>query len=372
MPDPPLQQAPRGDLLELEVEGNLFTGWLTVEIIRPLDAISGSFSVAVSPTPRVAWPIRPGNEVVVRVGDEVLLTGYVDAFEGNSTKSGGRTVTVSGRDKTADLVDCSAVNEPNQWQNRGLHQIVKDLIEPFGIGLVNRRGKLPPFELFKVNPGESPWTAIDRAARLRATLVYSDGNGDVILSSPGFGTAEVDLVEGPKGNVLSSAVSLQNQQRFAEYRIVGQRRGSDEGWGVSSAGVEGRAIDPEILRFRPIVIVAEGQVDIAAARARAEWEAITRAARGANLEVVVQGWRETPDADGSLWAVNRFVYVVLPSWQIRGTMLIRAVRFARTKESGALTTLSLVRKDAYTAEPVVDLESQPFPDLLGGDDYEDL
>ena len=372
MPNPPLEQAPRGDLLELEVEGNLFTGWSNVEVTRAIDAISGSFSVTVNPTPKVAWPIRPGNEVKVRVGDEVLLTGYVDAFEGNSTKSGGRTVTVSGRDKTADLVDCSAVNEPNQWLNRGLHDIVKDLAAPFGIGLRNLIGRQDPFPLFKVNPGESPWTAIDRAARLRATLVYSDGNGDVILARPGPETAEADLVEGPGGNVLSSAVSLQNQQRFAEYRIVGQQSGSDEGWGVSSAGVEGRATDPEILRFRPIVIVAEGQVDIAAARARAEWEAITRAARGANLEIVVQGWRETLGVDGRLWAVNRLVFVVLPSWQIKGTMLIRAVRFSRTRDAGILTTLSLVRKDAYTAEPAVDVDSQPFPELLDGDDYADL
>lgn len=372
MPDPPLEQSPRGDLLELEVEGNLFTAWSNVEVTRALDAISGSFSVSVNPTPRVAWPIRPGNEVRVLVGDEVLLTGYVDAFEGSSTKTGGRTVTVSGRDRTADLVDCSAVNDPSQWLNRQLDQIVKDLAAPFGVGVLNRKGKQEPFELFKVNPGESPWTAIDRAARLRATLVYSDGNGDVILSSPGTDTADADLVEGPEGNVLSSSVSLQNQQRFAEYRIVGQQRGNDQGWGASSAGVEGRATDPEILRFRPIVIVAEGQVDIAAARARAEWEAITRAARGANLEIVVQGWRETPDLNGRLWAVNRLVFVVLPSWQIKGTMLIRGVRFSRTRESGHLTTLSLVRKDAYTAKPIVDADSQPFPDLLAGEDYEDL
>ncbi len=372
MPDPPLEQRPRGDLLALEVEGNLFTGWSSVVVTRAIDAISGSFSVTVNPTPRVAWPIRPGNEVKVRVGEEVLLTGYVDAFEGTSTKSGGRAVTVSGRDRTADLVDCSAVNDPNQWTNRRLHDIVKDLAAPFGIGLRNLIGGQDRFPLFKVNPGESPWTAIDRAARLRATLVYSDGNGDVILARPGGDSADADLVEGPGGNVLSSSVSLQNNQRFAEYRIVGSQRGNDDGWGAVAAGVEGRATDPAILRFRPIVIVAEGQVDVVAARARAEWEAITRAARGENLEIVLQGWRETPARDARLWAVNRLVFVVLPSWQIKGTMLIRAVRFSRTREAGALTTLSLVRKDAYTAEPVVDVDNQPFPDLLDGDDYGDL
>lgn len=370
MSEPPPELEPRGDLLELEVRGDRFTAWEEVEFTRSIDAISGSFRVIVSPTPRSVWPIRAGDDVKVIVGEEVLLNGFVDSFVGTSTKEGGRRITVSGRDRTADLVDCSATNEPNLWINQRLEQIVADIAKPFGVGVDAQRSGGERFLVFKLNPGESAWTSIDRAARLRSTLVFSDGRGDLVLALPGVGDpAAVDLVESAEGNVLRSVVTQRNQGRFSEYRVVGQKQGTDQGWGRSAAGVEGRALDSEITRFRPIVIVAEGQVDIEQAIARAEWEAITRAARGANLEVVVQGWREKPG--GVLWAVNKLVYVNLTSWQIRKSLLIQAVKFTRTRAAGQLCTLSLVRSDAYTTAPDVALEIRPFDQLLEGDDFDE-
>lgn len=369
MPEHPGEPAPRGDELALEIRGALFTGWEVVEVTRSLEAVSGSFRLTVNPTARQPWPVRVQDEVKVRMGEDVLMTGWVDSFDGDSSRA-GRSITVSGRDRTGDLVDCSPTNEPGQWIGRTLEQIAQAIAEPFGVGVRNERTPTEAFPLFTIQPGETAWTAIERAARLRATLAYSDGDGSIVLAEPAIRSAEADLIEGGQAaNVLRSRVTYSAQNRYSLIRVLGQQTGNDQGWGAAPAHVEGEATDSEITRYRPIVILAEGQTNVEVARARAQWEAITRAARGANLELEVAGWRELPG--GPPWSVNSLAYVVLPSWQIRGSMLIRGVSFQRSKSAGQTTTLSLVRKDAYRAQPDVDVEAQPFATLLEGEDLEE-
>lgn len=358
---------PAADELEVWVQAEKFTGWTQVEFTRAIDAVSGKFKITVPPTAREVWPIRPGDPLELWVQKDLILRGYVDAFEGSSDATRGRTVSIEGRDKTADLVDCSAMNEPGQWTGLRAEQLVLELVKPFGLKVENRRSQQDPFPVFKLQPGETAWGAIDRVCRLRGILPYSDGSGGVVLAAPGDRSAEADLIEGgPSGNVKASRIMFGHQQRFSTYTVRGQQRGSDEGWGSETGQVEGGAVDAGVIRKRPLLVIAEGSVSVADARARAEWEAISRAGAGTKVEVTVQGWRQGPNLP--LWAPNLTVWVSLPSWQLAATMLIRAVRFTRNQSQGTTAQLSLVRRDAYQSAPAVNPDLDPFDNLLAGED----
>lgn len=77
-------------------------------------------------------PLKQGAKCQVRIGDDLVLTGWVFATP-ISYDHQQITTTISGRSLTADLVDYAAVNKPGQWDNQSVLAIVKALASPYGI-----------------------------------------------------------------------------------------------------------------------------------------------------------------------------------------------------------------------------------------------
>ena len=363
MPD--LLQPAEDQELELLVtsdEGDLaYTGWERVAVTRSIDAAAGSWEVEGAQAR--PWALRPGAKVEARLADELVSVGYVDEFEASATGNELR-IRASGRDATADLVDCSAVNEPGQWFDVDLHALARALAAPMGVP-VRREVSLfslePVFETWVVQPGETAWTAIERAARMRGTTIYSGGDGALVITRPGTLRTGLPLVMGAEGNVLTATMKSSHRERYSRYLVRGQRAGSDTGWGESVAAVEGSALDGAVARERPLLIIAEGSVAAEDANLRARWEASFRAARSQELEVVLQGWRQGEGLP--IWPVNALVDVDLPPLGLEARLLIRSARYTRGPE-GTRTVLRLVREDAYVPQPELPAESDPWAGIL--------
>lgn len=362
----------RGDDLELIVDGARYTGWQDVAVSRSVDSAAGSFKVTAVPTVTEAWPIRPLQAVEVKIGDVAIVTGFVDSLRASSD-SDGRRVEISGRDKAADLVDSSAVVSPGEWRNLKLHELVRELATPQGVSVL--RGSVPAgeasFPVFALNPGETAWTAIERAARMRGILVFSDGLGNLVLEPPAAGgTLEGELVEGgATGNVFESSIRWNLADRFQIYTVRGQAQGSDALFGAAVAEVEATAQDLEIDRGRQLLVIAEGQVSTKDAEDRAQWEAAVRRARSLVLEVKVAGWRQF--LDGPPWQINRTVNVTIPSLAVKGLFLIRSLKFTRSGSAAAVTTLSLVPEDALNPQPTIPAGDEPFAGILDIPEFEE-
>jgi len=383
MPPTPNTSNP-GDELEVLVETaqedggvsfvgeTLYQGWSSLSVVRPLDAAAGSFSLEV--TDRRPWPLRPGAPVRIRLAGEEIVRGFVDTFEGSSS-SRGRRIRISGRDRTADLVDCSATNDPGEWTGLDLLAIARELATPFGVeiveGVAASGSDLPeilrkPFPTFKLQPGETAWSALERALRARALLGYTDGAGTLILTRPGELRSSVPLVEGPKGNVLASRFMWTSRDRFQTYIVRNQGTGSDDGWGDQVSEIEGLAEDGSVDRFRPWLVLGESSMTFSSAADRAQWEAAVRAARAQTLEIDVQGWRR--ELFGTVWKVNELVDVKIPSLGIQTDMLVNRVQFKRDARAGTTTKLQLIRKDAYLPKPEVP-EEGPLDETLTQEEW---
>lgn len=337
-----------GDELELLVGGTRFTGWESVQVVRQMEAASGSFTVTVSD--RDPLPIKAGQEVTVRVAGEVVIRGHVDQVDakGSATE---RSVSIAGRDLTADLVDCSELSEPGEWFDIELVALVSLIAQPFRVEVRSLLEDFPdPFDRFARQPGETAFSAIERACRLRGVLAFSSGDGALLLARPGKTLADAALVEGE--NVLSWAVSTNLRQRFQHYVVRAQMRGQDDYFGDQSALVEGTADDAGVPRFRPLLVLAEGALAFENARDRAQWEATVRAARSSTVSVIVQGWRQLPG--GRVWQLNERATVRLPGAGLDQVLLVNELRFSRDLEEGTITEIGLTRSDAYDPQPEVD------------------
>lgn len=336
--------------LHLKVNDKLYAGWESVRVDRGMDQISGMFELDVSEL----WP-QQAEEVRIFAGDacellidgEAVISGYVDDV-GIAHSAKQHRVSIVGRDKTGDLVDCSAIHKPGQWKQRRLEQIAADLCKPFSVQVVVAEGVNTgdPFAQFALQEGESVFEAIERMARIRGVLLSTDGQGRLVITRTGQVKVATPLVLGQ--NIMQARGSISLRDRYSQYVVKGQAPGTDYFSGPAVSGLKATASDPAVKRYRPLVMVSESQGDGMSLRDRAQWEATVRAARATEISITAQGWAH---ANG-LWAPNTLVRVQ-DRWMRLDDgveLLVRAVSF-KLDEQGSTTELSLTRPDAFKLLP---------------------
>lgn len=352
-------------MIKLRVNGQDFSGWQTVQVVRSLESVANKFSLTVSErwtNQDTSWPIREEDECRVLIGSETVITGYVDR-RSLSFGPEEHSVSVEGRDRTGDLVDCSAVLDKWEFYKPSLLGLAKKLCAPYGIEVSLQPGlSLPAAPAkFSIDPGDSVHNAIERLCRLFGVLATSDGQGGLRLMRPGSTRATTELVQGQ--NVLAASSSFDATDRFRTYKVLGQHRGTDELNGAQAASVKGTAEDLNVRRTtRTLLVRPEGNVTAEHAKRRAEWEATTRAARGDSVSVTVQGWTQS---NGTLWPLNSIVRVRCPWIHVDGDLLITQAEHS-LDDGGMVTQLTLRQLNAFQPEPTVSKESNEWKELKGG------
>lgn len=336
------------DRVVLKVGGRRFDGWKTVSVSKGIRDVAGVFRLDYAEKADQAaapFQIRPGDACEVLIGDTAVIIGWVDAASPGFTAD-SRTLSVEGRDKAADLVDCAALNSPGVWKGRTLTQIATDLAAPFGLKVEARADVGAAFKTFAIQQGETVWEAIERLARMRGLLAISTATGDVAFIRPGQTRAGFTLRQGE--GLLEATATDDGRDRFSQYVVKGQSAGDDEVNGNDAAGPKAQSTDAGVTRHRPILVVSEEQATLKSLQDRAAWEASTRAAAGRTYDLTVQGWR---DPSGKVWAADQLVPVVAPWLDLDGELLIADVTFTLSNEAGSTTTLSCAPPDAYRPEP---------------------
>lgn len=336
------------DRVELLVDGQLYQGWEQASITRAMDACAGTFNLTVSDR----WSpgmqpvaIEPGDTCEVRVGGQVVVTGYVDLVR-PSFGADMHSIQVQGRDKSGDLVDCSAVHKPDEWKNIGLLQLAEKLAKPFGVAVKSETDLGAPLALVKLQHGETVLEAINRHAKMRKVLVMPDGKGGILLTRTGARRAALELVQG--SNILRANGTLDWSERYSEYIVKGQAGYSSNTTGKTEAHASATVKDAYVDRYRPLLITCDTEANNGSTKDRATWEANTRIGKSAQASITVQGWRQ--GVGGSLWEPNTLIRVRSVWLGLDGEMLIRQVTFDKDA-SGTTTKLDVVSPQAYEPEP---------------------
>jgi prophage tail gpP-like protein len=342
----------------LKVNGEVFGGWKSLRVERSLERCAGMFSLGLTelwPDSALARNCAPGDACVLTLDGVTVVTGYVDQV-GVQYSDSDHSVSVEGRDRTADLVDCSAIRPTGGWQGSTVLDIARDLARPFEVSVVSDVDIGGAFPQFALQQGETAFEAIERLARTRALLVTSTPQGNLLLTRPGTTRVATALVLGQ--NILEGSGTLSHRERFSEYVFKGQAAGGDFFSGRDASQMSAKATDPAVRRYRPLLVLGESQDVAASMRERALWEANVRAARSQQIQYKVQGWAHSE----GLWAVNTLVTVRDPWLRLDQELLIKRVAFS-LDESGSFTELELTRSDAFQALP---LRQAPAPAAAAG------
>lgn len=379
------------DAVVIRVGTTIYNAWQTVSITKNIDSISSTFTVGMLDKWREKgdlWPLGPGELAQVLIGKNVVMNGFIDKMEVEVSNE-DRQMSISGRDKTGDLVDTSALSETkkNQFKNVTVKDLADHYCSLYGIKVINKANDLgKKFTIFTVKQGETVFEVLERAAKLRGLLLVSSFSGDLVITNRAGGNIEavpssknlkkehdfladakkvialarssVDLKQGE--NILFASANYDNTERFQQYVVKGQSHGTDTLWGLHVTSPVAAAFDQGVKRYRPLIVVAEGNVKILDCQKRAAWEATTRAAKACEISITVQGWLKP---DGSLWDVNTLASVDAGFVGVGGqNLLIRGVTFTKDTR-GTLTTLKLTRPDAFNPKLIIETTHDPLKKL---------
>lgn len=340
------------DVLTLKASGQQLSGWTEISVTRRLEGLPNNFEVSAtqdSPTLKDAKGLKEGDPCTVYLGSDPVLTGYVDdvlpAFA-----AGEHGVTVAGRGKCADLVDCSAKWKGCQVTGSNALEIAQKLAQPFGITATCNGDPGPTVPQFNISVGDTPQAILELICRHAALLYYEGVDGNLILSELARDRAASGFTEGV--NVQAARLKRSMAGRYSEY-ICAYLSIDTSGLFQDNDGLFfGKAADPNVSRFRRLVIVAEAvQGGLVLAQNRADWEASRRAGRGRAVTLLADSWR---DASGKLWAPNTLAPVNLPHLALtQAVWCISEVTYRQSADGGRTADVTLMPQESFLPEPII-------------------
>lgn len=326
------------DKVELLIAGKAHGDWSSYEIdsdlLTPADAWHVSLGMSGGEMPP---DVATGALVEVRVGGDTVLTGRIDDINHPVSKT-SHTFSMSGRDRAADLVDCSAPIFVAKLL--GLKEIAAKILSEFGIKARIDAEATRTREKVNVEPGDSAWAALAHAAEANGLWPWFEPDGTLVIGGPDYSTpvmATLVLRKSGKGN---NVISLGKQEsmhgRYSEVTVLGQTHGTDTEPGKHALRATEK--DTGVSWHRPKIVTDSEADSTAVCRDRARKLIADSRLNGLTLSAMVQGHRTS---DGLLWQPGQRIRVISEPHKIDDVFFLMARKFSRNRGDGTRTALTL-------------------------------
>jgi prophage tail gpP-like protein len=334
---------------------NKYENWESISVKKSIEALAGQFSLTVSDrwTPYgQSWFLHDQDLVKIKIGKDQIMTGYIDRVS-PAGGGNGTTLKIEGREKTGDLVDCSATNKTGSWPAARFRQMVNDLVSPdgrnpFKISVLYKATISNDSFPFQLQSGEAISSALSRLCKAHEVLMVTTPEGNIDVINPGSERTDVTLEVGR--NIQEWSADFDFKDRFSEYTVRGQAAGAGKSpWKDTAKGLKKVVTDDGVKRYRPMILIADSAATGASAEGRANWEAVTRKAKSISVHVTVSGFRQTEG--GRLWKPNLVVKTKIPRAELDQDLLISEVEYSRS-EGGTATRITLIPTDSYAKKPL--------------------
>jgi prophage tail gpP-like protein len=380
--------------VHIVIDGQELRDWRSYEIdsdlMQPADAFS--FSV-VNPAGRSSTRFGLWSEVRVVIDGVVQMTGWVDEITRGSTTDDGSTLTVTGRDRFGQLVDCCA--EPRHYHNVSLMQLAQRIAsgavsewraenernryellrlrrevaalrtfgeslerigegygqEPLAIaqGVATRRLAEMQRALLvslKVEPGERVYEVLERSARKIGMMLWCGADGCGIIAKPNYDQSpiyELHLHPQSSGasrqnNIETAEIREDGRDRYSRYRFLATMGNTKADSGTASRA-RSEIIDDEVALVidRPLIETGETQKKAGAIK-QAEREMQRRRFDSLEITYTVRGHRNR----GLLWQQDTLALVADEVNGVNGVYYVVGRRFSGN-DRGQTTQVRLRR-----------------------------
>lgn len=338
----------------LKIAGQSYDRWESVRFNASLESLawecvfefSEQWEEGGTTTIGKAFPFQEGAECTISLdGDEVIIGEVAEISTGYGADS--HSIGVYCRSRTGSLVDCSAIHKSGRWKNKTITQIAADLCQPYGVTVAADTDVGKPFAIFKLQPGESVFEALDRAAKERGVLLTTNAKAECVITKASETFTGITITD---ADVLTGERSGRFTDRYSVYVVKGQSNGTDTYFGDDAARKYASITDANVTTYRPLLIISEAAGGKPEFEKRARWERNVRTGRSRMVRYQLQGWR-APNKD--LWLPNMLVNVSDKVLRVEGQMLVTSSSLAYS-EQGTIAEINLMFPSAFDvyAEPV--------------------
>ena len=334
--------------------------WKSVSVTRSIESLCGTFSISLYDNKnQILEILSPNSKVDIYVDDYRIMRGYIEKFDAFIDRNES-LYDLSGRDCICDIVDSSSIIKPGKWNETTLYNLALSLCKPFSVTVKKDLDINFIAFPFKLQSGESPFEALNRANEFQGALLLVDENSNLLITKVGNNVFSESLSYG--NNILNAKFAVNYADRFSEYTVIGQRKiKNSSGWEEKTVNFSATAEDKifaSTKRYRPKVLQSEAPTSQKGAQNRANLEASVRAAKTRTLSITTNNWTQR---SGALWAINNLVNIDIPKLGFyNNLMLLSSITYSKDLRNGSLCSMQFRRKDAF--QPLINNEIPPIED----------
>ncbi|MFC3172122.1 phage baseplate assembly protein [Acinetobacter vivianii] len=299
--------------------------------------------------------IHGGIAIQLLYGDEIILTSVADKVSESITRN-GYSLTISGRDLAGQLIDCSV--PIFNGKQLTLEELLSRYILAGDLSSLIHDIKIQNDKWLKnkvsVEPGESIWDAVAKAAQVTGQHVWLDEVGTLNIGDPfakPYQVKEALRLMWPLdnfNNVLELHYDNDVSGVFTDIHLMGQD--------ADANSIVSKVTSPTQYTHKRLKIITLNDIETKS-EADATLEKIKRDndLEAFNLTALVDGWT----IDGKAWKTGWFVDVetnALSNATAKWAVLGRTFNLSRT--DGKTTRLTLKRQGDW-AQPLIYKEPQP-------------
>lgn len=327
------------EVISIVVGGTRYTAFKSVSVRAAFNDAARTFTIEIAAEPGVSAAnaiFRVGAEVAIYANSDLLLKGYVDQKQPR-LEATNRMITVSGRSKSADLIDSSAEHKTGAFKKKDPLEIGNEI----SVGISARfetDQQLEKIDQYQITPGESVFRAVEKMARDQGMTITGVANGNAKITKAGSQRHSGGLIEGR--NILSGTADHNGTNRHSKYTVRGQRPFDH---GVDNLEIQAIARDKGIDRHRPIIIVQDADTTTDRAKKRAKNRRDRSAGHALKALVETQGFR---DEGGKVFEPGHLIWTESPTFDITQDMLIEHVTF-KQDENGSIASVGLTDPRSY-------------------------
>lgn len=335
------------DALGLVINGHEHRDWESFEVDSDLLTPADGWRVSVGlPDGKLPTWLRPWVPVMLTLAGQVIMHGRIDTMESTVGKA-EHTLSLTGRDLAAVLVDCSApVFSARQCS---LDEIVAKMVRPLysggGSPTIRVEAGVATHDKISVDPGMTAWDALQRVCEQNGCWPYFAPDGTLVIGGPDYSDASNPAVgqlvlryDGKGNNVLRLSETRGMQERYSQATVLGQSHGTEHKAGEHN--IRDTAKDSTADFYRPKIVVEADCDNVGHAQRRARKIVADGQLAAYGIRAVVRGFRVL-GAEGSLWTPGQRVRVLSEPHNVDGVFYLMRRTFLCGRGQGRITELTL-------------------------------
>ncbi|MCF4130253.1 phage baseplate assembly protein [Methylobacterium sp. SyP6R] len=328
------------EIVSLTVDGYRLRGWQEVSVDRSADSAEITFNLsATNPSwSAEAKALRQGKAVEIHTSPagrgmgDLMVRGHVTGYKADYDDD-SKSVALDGKSKAADAIDCHPVkHKTGRFENKTLLDVAKELDE-VGCGFKTDQ-QLTNLAKVQRQPLDTIYQTVEREARRLGLMLQGEPDGSINITRAGTKRHAGALVLG-ESPVKKMGVAIKCDAKFSKIVARGQRA---TGTGTDALRLEESEDDPSVGRYRPLLIIPEGDWSKKELKQRLQWERLRRAGNGTTITATVSTWR---DEAGKLWTPGLLMAIVNEPEDVDGDFSLSSVSFRQGKE-GTVAFLTFV------------------------------